>query len=187
MIAAESSTSIARPAAEVFEFVSDVRNDPRWHTDILEAHLTGEGPIGQGSIFVVKFKPFMGHSEGTLSVAKYEPPRRLELQGQIGKMAPTLTPSVDPQGDGSRFTRRVEMELPGIMRLMAPFMKGTFRKQNAGFVENLKKVLGWSPSDPSPRSIPTSTAPSVRSSSLRSPRPSPRRGSRGCSGPARSA
>jgi len=28
MIAAESSTSIARPAAEVFEFVSDVRNDP---------------------------------------------------------------------------------------------------------------------------------------------------------------
>jgi len=63
----------------------------------------------------------MGHSEGTLSVAKYEPPRRLELQGQMGKMAPTLTLSVDPQGDGSRFTR--EMELPGIMRLMAPFMK----------------------------------------------------------------
>ncbi|MET1012583.1 MAG: SRPBCC family protein [Actinomycetota bacterium] len=141
MIAAESSTSIARPAAEVFEFVSDVRNDPRWHTDILEAHLIGEEPIGQGSTFAVKFKPFMGQSEGTVTVAKYEPPRRLELRGQMGKMAPTLTLSVDPQGDGSRFTRRVEMEPPGIMRLLAPFMKGTFRKQNAGFVENLKKVL----------------------------------------------
>ena len=83
----------------------------------------------------------MGHSEGTLTVAKYEPPRRLELRGQMGKMAPNLTLSVEPQGDSSRFTRRVEMEVPGIMRLLAPFMKGTFRKQNAGFVQNLKKVL----------------------------------------------
>jgi uncharacterized protein YndB with AHSA1/START domain len=145
MIAAESSTSIARPAAEVFEFVADVRNDPRWHTDILEAHLTGEEPIGQGSTFAVKFKPFMGQSEGSVTVAKYEPPRRLELRGQMGKMAPTLTLSVEPQGDGSRFTRRVGMEPPGIMRLLAPFMKGTFRKQNAGFVENLKRVLETQP------------------------------------------
>ena len=141
MIAAESSTSIARPAPEVFEFMSDVRNEPRWHTDILEAHLTGEGPIGQGSTFAIRFKPFMGHSEGTLTVARYEPPRRLELRGKMGKMAPTFTLSVDPQGDGSRFTRRVEMELPGVMRLLAPFMKGSFRKQNAGFIENLKTVL----------------------------------------------
>ena len=145
MIAAESSTSIARPAAEVFEFVADVRNDPRWHTDILEAHLTGEKPIGQGSTFAVKFKPFMGQSEGSVTVAKFEPPRRLELRGQMGKMAPTLTLSVEPQGEGSRFTRRVEMEPPGIMRLLAPFMKGTFRKQNAGFVENLKRVLETQP------------------------------------------
>ena len=27
------------------------------------------------------------------------------------------------------------------MRLLAPFMKGTFLKQNAGFVANLKRVL----------------------------------------------
>jgi hypothetical protein len=63
----------------------------------------------------------------------------------MGKMAPTLTLSVEPQGDGSRFTRRVEMEPPGIMRLLASFMKGTFRKQNAGFVENLKRVLETQP------------------------------------------
>jgi hypothetical protein len=35
----------------------------------------------------------------------------------------------------------VAFEPPGIMRLMAPFMGGMFRKQNAGFVANLKRVL----------------------------------------------
>jgi uncharacterized protein YndB with AHSA1/START domain len=146
MITAESSTSIARPAPEVFEFVSDLRNDPRWHTDILEALPTGQGPIGQGTTFAIRFKPFMGKSEGTVTVSEYEPPRRLVLRGQMGKMAPTVVLTVDPQGEGSRFTRRVEMEPPGIMRLMAPFMGGMFRKQNAGFVANLKRVLEAAPS-----------------------------------------
>jgi carbon monoxide dehydrogenase subunit G len=141
MITAESSTSIARPADEVFEFVSDLRNDPRWHTDIREALLTGDGPIKKGTTFAVRFKPFMGQSEGTVTVSDYERPRRLVLQGKMGKMAPTLILSVEPQGEGSRFTRRVEMEPPGMMRLMAPFMGGMFRKQNAGFVANLKRVL----------------------------------------------
>jgi uncharacterized protein YndB with AHSA1/START domain len=141
MITAESSTSIARTASEVFEFVSDIRNDPRWHTDILEARLSGEEPIEKGTTFTVRFKPFMGQSEGTVTVSDYEPPRRLVLRGKMGKMAPTLILSVEPQGEGSRFTRRVEMEPPGMMRLIAPFMRGMFRKQNAGFVANLKRVL----------------------------------------------
>lgn len=141
MIAAESSATIARPAGEIFEFVSDVRNDPRWHTDILEVQPPEEGPVGAGTTFAVKFKPFMGHSAGTVTVSEFEPPRRAVLRGQMGKMTATVTLSVEPQGDGSRFTRRVEMEPPGMMRLMAPIMKGMFRKQNAGFVANLKRVL----------------------------------------------
>ena len=141
MITAQSSTSISRPPAEVFEFVADVRNDPTWHTDILDARLTTEGPVAKGSTFAVRFKPFMGKSEGLVTIAEYEPPRRVQLRGQMGKMAPILTLSIEPQGDSSRFTRRVEMEPPGILRLLAPFMKGTFRKQNEGFVANLKRVL----------------------------------------------
>jgi uncharacterized protein YndB with AHSA1/START domain len=89
MISAESTTSIARPADEVFAFVSDVRNDPRWHTDILEARLTEGVSIGAGSTFAIRFKPFMGQSEGTMTVFEYEQPRRVVLRGRMGKMAPT--------------------------------------------------------------------------------------------------
>jgi carbon monoxide dehydrogenase subunit G len=141
MISAEASTSIARTPADVFEFVSDFRNDPQWHTDILEVRPTGPGPIGKGSAFAIKLKPFMGNSEGTVTVSEYEPPHRVVLKGQMGKMAPTLTLTVEPEGQGSRFTRGVEVEPPGIMKLMAPLMKGMFRKRNAGFVANLKRVL----------------------------------------------
>jgi carbon monoxide dehydrogenase subunit G len=141
MVTAESSIDIARPAAEVFEFVSDLRNDPKWHTDILDAQLTSQGPVAAGSVFAIKFKPFMGQSQGTVTVAEHSPPRRTVLKGQMGKFAPTVTLMVEPEGEGARFTRRVEMQPPGLMRLMSPFMGGMFRKQNAGFVANLKRVL----------------------------------------------
>lgn len=51
----------------------------------------------------------MGRSEGTVTVAKYEPPRSAVLQGQMGKMTPTVTLTVESQGEGSRFTRRVRL------------------------------------------------------------------------------
>ena len=49
----EESIDIAREIHEVFTFVSDVRNDVRWHTTVVEAHLASEGPIGLGSSFEV--------------------------------------------------------------------------------------------------------------------------------------
>jgi len=141
MMSTETSLEIARAPQDVFNFVADVRNDPQWHTDILEATLSDDRPVGAGSTFAIKFKPFMGQSEGTTTVASYEPPHRVVMTGRMGKMAPTITLTVEPEGAGSRFTRRVEMHAPGLLRIMAPFMGGWMRKHNAGFLVNLKQVL----------------------------------------------
>ena len=47
---ADRSDSIVvdRPVETVFAYVTDVTNDPAWHTDVLEAQKTSEGPIGVG-------------------------------------------------------------------------------------------------------------------------------------------
>jgi hypothetical protein len=47
----------------VFAFVADVH--PRWHTDVLEAQLTSGTVVADGTTFTIRFKPFMGMSEGT--------------------------------------------------------------------------------------------------------------------------
>lgn len=90
MIIIENTTTIARPAAEIFAFVSDVRNDPQWHADVLGAQLPEGEPVGKGSVFAIKMKPFMGVSEGTEAVSEYEPPHRVVIKGRMGRMAPPL-------------------------------------------------------------------------------------------------
>jgi len=56
-------------------------------------------------------------------------------------MAPTVTNICEPDADGTRVTRRVEMDPPGIMRVMSPLMKRMITKSNDGFLANLKRLL----------------------------------------------
>jgi len=136
----ERKISIARPPAEVFSYVADIRNDPSWHTAVFEVRSSTD-VVGMGTVFNVKVKPSMGVSEGTMTVARFEPGRLIEFHGLMGKMAPTVTNICEPESDGTLVTRRVELELPGIMRVMAPLAKSKIAKANDGFLGNLKRLL----------------------------------------------
>ena len=136
----ERSISIARPPAEVFGYMSDVRNDPSWHTDVLEVSSSTD-TVGMGTVFTVKVKPSMGVTGGTMTVSRLEPGHLVEFTGRMGKMAPIVTNICDPDGQGTRVTRRVDLEPPGPMRIMTPLIKRMIGKSNDGFLGNLKGVL----------------------------------------------
>jgi len=136
----EEEISIARPQGEVFAYIADVRNDPSWHTDVLEVRSSTD-VVGPGTVFDVKVKPSMGVSEGTMTVSRFEPATLIEFRGQMGKMAPTVTNICEPDANGTRVTRRVELEPSGPMRLMTPMIKRMIAKGNQGFLTNLKRLL----------------------------------------------
>jgi uncharacterized protein YndB with AHSA1/START domain len=135
----ERNISIARPPADVFSYVADVRNDPTWHTDVLEVRSSTDG-VGMGTVFDIDVKPSMGVSEGMMTVSRFEPGRLIEFQGRMGKMAPTVTVICEPDAHGTRVTRRVELEPPGVLRVMAPLIKSKIAKSNEGFLANLKRL-----------------------------------------------
>jgi hypothetical protein len=76
-----------------------------------------------------------------MTVSRLEPDRLIEFRGRMGKMTPTVTNICEPDGQGTRVTRRVELEPPGIMRVMTPMIKRVIGKGNAGFLANLKRRL----------------------------------------------
>jgi Polyketide cyclase / dehydrase and lipid transport len=125
---------------EVFNYVSDVRNDPSWHTDVLQVTSSTDA-VEMGTVFDVKVKPSMGVSGGTMTVSKLKPGRLIEFRGRMGRMSPIVTNICEPDGPGTLVTRRVEMELPGVMRLMASMVQSKVGKSNEGFLANLKRLL----------------------------------------------
>ena len=141
MVDRSDSIVIERPIEEVFAYVAEVTNDPAWHTDILEARKTTEGPVGKGTVWHTQFKPLMGISEGDMEVVSFEPNRVLAMRGDVGPMHPTLTYRFEPADGGTRFTRQVQISVSGWMKVMQPIIGMMLPKQNQGFLANLKRVL----------------------------------------------
>src|SRR5215813_1442053 len=115
MVDVSGSILIERPVEDVFAYVTDVTNDPAWHTDVLEARKLTEGPPGVGTVWHARFKPAMGISEGEMEVVTFDPNRLHVMRGSLGPMHPTLTYLLEPVDGGTRFTRRVQIAVSGWM------------------------------------------------------------------------
>src|SRR5439155_22869083 len=87
-----------------------------------------------------------GHLRGDMEVVTFEPDRLQVMKGDIGPMHPTLTYQLEPSNGGTRFTRRVQIQVSGWMKVFSPMMGMMLPKQNKGFLANLKWVLEQRPS-----------------------------------------
>lgn len=142
MIDVTVATTVERPVDEVFAFVADMKNEPRWHTDILEAERLSEGEVGEGTNYRVRFRSQpMSPPEGSVEIVEFEPDRRIVSRSDMGNMKPELTHVFDEANGGTRVTRRIQIETSGLMTMMSPVMKVMVRRRNVQFLDNLKRLL----------------------------------------------
>lgn len=142
MIDVTVATTVERPVDEVFAFVADMENEPRWHTDIVEAERLTEGEVGEGTTYRVQFRSQpMSPPEGTVEIVEVEPDRRIVSRSDMGNMKPELTHIFEEMNGGTKVTRRIQIETSGLMTLMSPMMKMMVRRRNVEFLDNLKRLL----------------------------------------------
>jgi uncharacterized protein YndB with AHSA1/START domain len=140
MISMEHVVVINRPVEDVFAFVADQANEPRWHKDVLEAHPQRPVELGASVTWLVRF---MGKNTYVVEVTAFEPLRRIELTTTQGPLKPTLTHTFEPTNGATRYQRRVQIPLHGMFRLVGPIMTatGAAHRRNARWAENLKHLL----------------------------------------------
>ena len=72
----ENTVMIRKPIEEVFGFLADFENLPRWNYAIVETHKVSQGPVGVGTVYQqVRSGP--SRSEEGFEVTAYNPPRKL--------------------------------------------------------------------------------------------------------------
>jgi len=141
MVTSSESVDIERLPADVFRYVADLRNEPAWHVDIASVPADTPAEPEVGRVVPVKFKPFMGKTEGTFTALEIEPGSRIVYRANFAGLQPVITYRIERAEDGTRFTRTVEMQPHGFAKLMTPMMKMMVPKRNRQFVNNLKRVL----------------------------------------------
>jgi uncharacterized protein YndB with AHSA1/START domain len=137
----ELDVVVDRPVAEVFRYVTDVRNLPKWQASAEEAAWEGDGPVGQGSRLRER-RTFMGRTlESTLEVIAFEPERRFDLEATGGPFPLRVRHEFEPENGSTHIHVVGEGEPSGLFRFAERMAAKQAERQLTRDFERLKSIL----------------------------------------------
>jgi hypothetical protein len=126
---------------EVFDFVADERNEPRYNPRLLRAELTSTGPVGIGTRFHAETRMMGRVVPMTIQFTTCERPRRLASFTHLSTMDIRGTLTFDPVPEGTQMRWSWQLQPRGIFKLMTPVITYMGQRQEKAIWTGLKKQL----------------------------------------------
>jgi carbon monoxide dehydrogenase subunit G len=139
----EGTAVIDRPIDEVFAFLADGENDPKFSPRVLEIAKTTEGPPGVGTVFASTVKDAGMKTKREFELTEFEPPTRIRW-AEISKNLITAREGgydLAREGDGTRVTLYNVLEGHGPGKLIAPLALRSARKGADDFARAIKRAV----------------------------------------------
>ena len=136
---------INRAVDEVFAFVADERNEPRFNPHMRSAEKISLGPIGVGTTFRAQVVSMGRPADMVIEFTGYDRPHRLVSATHMSAMDVHGSLTFDPMPGGTRMRWSWEIQLRGAFRLMGPLAMIIGRRQERAIWAGLKRVLEEQP------------------------------------------
>jgi hypothetical protein len=132
---------IARPPAEVFDFVAAFhKNLPKFCATSTAVTKESSGPVGRGTIFRQTFVMYGWRMEVPVELVAFDPGRSLTYQSYGGPRVEGVC-RFEPDGAGTRMRYTLALHPRGLYRLFAPLLVPILRSQTRGDMVRLKGLL----------------------------------------------
>ena len=141
MARVEGEIVINRPVEDVFDFVADERNEPRYNPRMRSAEQSSEGPIGSGTRFRTELETMGRTVPMIVEFIGYERPSRLASVTRSSMMETEGALTFESVPGGTRMCWSWDVRPRGALRLMAPLVGVIGRWQEQRIWGNLKRLL----------------------------------------------
>ena len=141
MVRVEGEIVIDRPAEEVFDFVADERNEPRYNPKMRRAEQISVGPIGLGTRFEAELVSMGRTIKMDVEFTGYERPRRLASSTHMSSMDTQGALTFDSVPQGTRMRWSWDVEPRGMLKLLSPLVARMGRRQEQTIWTGLKDLL----------------------------------------------
>ncbi|WP_448808814.1 SRPBCC family protein [Agromyces bauzanensis] len=132
--------TIDRPQAEVFAYLADFENVPRWNYAISETRKLTGGPVGVGTRYR-QARSIPTPSEEAFEVVEFEPDRRLAVDGDLAVFHGRVSYALESAGDATTLTNTMELQASGPLNLVAQLASRSVRAAVAANLGTLKELL----------------------------------------------
>ena len=141
MVRIEGQIDIDRPVEEVFDFVADERNEPRYNPRMRRADKISEGAIGVGTRYRAETASMGRAVPMVIEVTEYERPRRLASMTHMSSMDIGYTLTFEPVPEGTRMRWAGDLAPHGILKVMGQLVALMGRRQEQRIWTGLKQFL----------------------------------------------
>ena len=137
MEAFKNAVTIRRTPKEIFAFLADFENVPRWNYAIESTTKVSPGPVGMGTVYH-QIRSIPSRAEEGFEVTVFEPERRLAIKVTVGPFHARVSYLLESVGNATRLPNDVEMEpSSSFARILAPL---AVYRVKAAVAENLEKL-----------------------------------------------
>ena len=141
MIAFETSTRINRPIEDVFSYVSDPLNFPRWNSAVKAVRKTSGGENGTGSTYVMERELPTGRAINELEVVASERSSDLTIRATAGPTPFLYRYRFAAENDETVMQLNAQVELPGAAALLPQLARRAVKKGVDDNLATLKQIL----------------------------------------------
>ena len=143
MISVTVRIDVDRPPQEVFAYLEDAENNPKWIPNMRSCRWTTPAPVGIGSKYEQKSE-FLGRQIHTrFEVTEHHPGRLVTIESRAGSSFPIkVTRIVEARaGGGSNVTEEVEGDPSGFYAIATPLLRAMVVRNIRRDYRNLKRIL----------------------------------------------
>jgi hypothetical protein len=137
----EGEIVIGRTVEDVFDFLADERNEPRFNPQMTSVELLSDGQIGLGTQFSAEVMSGGRPLSMVIEFIGFERPRRLASRTTMSGMVILGELTFEPVGDSTRMRWAWNMQPSGAMRLLKPLIVLMGRRQEREIWTSLKRCL----------------------------------------------
>jgi uncharacterized protein YndB with AHSA1/START domain len=139
----DATTVIDRPIEEVFAFLADGTNDPKFSPRVLEIAKTTDGSTGVGTVYASTVKDAGVKTKREFRITEFESPTRIRWTEQSKNLITVPEGGYDlaPEGSGTRVTLFNTFEGHGLGKLIAPMALRGARKGADDFGRAIKAAV----------------------------------------------
>jgi carbon monoxide dehydrogenase subunit G len=139
----EGTAHIDRPIEEVFAFLADGENDPKFSPRVLEIARTTDGAPGVGTVYASTVKDAGMKTKREFKLTEFDPPTRIRWT-EVSKnlvTAPEGGYDLASDGEGTRLTVHNELEGHGIGKLLVGLAVRAAQKDADAFAARIKQAV----------------------------------------------
>ena len=137
------TTVIDRPVEDVFAFLADGQNDPKFSPRVQEIRKATDGPIGVGTVFASTVKDAGMTTKREFELTEFELNSRIRWK-ELSKGPVVVTEGgydMAPPGGGTRVTIFNEFEGHGFGKLIVGFAAKAAQKNADGMAAGIKRAV----------------------------------------------